>query len=345
MKTAYFEKHGDLNEIKVGDLPLPTLKPNDILIKTKYGGLNHLDLFVMQGWPGLNLKLPHIMGSDGSGIIEELGTEVQGFQTGDRVTINPGIGCGHCDFCLAGQQSLCDQFQIIGEHIDGTFAEFFRVPAQNVLKIPDNIPFEIAAAAPLNFLTAWRMLVSKAQVKPNDYVLIQGAGGGVATAAIQIAKLFEAKVITTTSTQEKMDKAYELGADIVINYKENPEYAKDIFKNHTNRHGIDIAVDSVGKVTFSTSVKLLHKGGRLVTCGATTGPKTEIDIRQLFWKQIELIGSTMSNQSEFSQVMQLVFKGKLIPQIDKIFPLNQAKEAETYLKKGNQFGKVLINIE
>ncbi len=345
MKAAYFDQHGKLDQIKFGDLPVPTIKPNEVLISTHYGALNHLDLFVLQGWPGLNLKLPHIMGSDGAGIVKAVGDEVKEFTVGDRVTVNPGIGCGICIYCLSGQQSLCNRFQIIGEHSDGTFAENFTIPVTNVLKIPDDFSFQTAAAAPLTFLTAWRMLVSKANVRSGDTVLVQGASGGVSIAAIQIAKFFGAKVIATTSSAEKVEKAYGLGADHVINYRETPNYSKSIYKDLTNKHGIDVAVDSVGTATFSTSVKLLNKGGRLVTCGATTGPKTDIDIRQIFWKQISLIGSTMSNHHEFSQVMNLIFSKKLKPQIDRIFPLTEVKEAEEYLEQGIHFGKVLIEIE
>ncbi|MHA1522043.1 MAG: zinc-binding dehydrogenase [Promethearchaeota archaeon] len=345
MKSAYFEQHGKLDQITVGDLPVPSISPEEVLIKTQFGAINHLDLFVLLGWPSLDLKLPHIMGSDGSGIISTVGEKVKGLKKGDRVTINPGIGCGKCDFCMGGEQSLCNQFQILGEHRDGTFAEYFKISSQNVLRIPDTMPFDLAAAAPLTFLTAWRMLVSKANVRPGEFVLVQGASGGVSIAAIQIAKLFGAKVIATTSSAEKMEKTYKIGADVVINYNETPNYAKSIFKEHTQKHGIDVAVDSVGQATFPTSVKLLHKGGRLVTCGATTGPKTEIDIRQIFWKQISLIGSTMSNHQEFTQVMQLIFEGKLKPQIDSDFSLENVKEAEEYLKKGTQFGKVLIKIQ
>ena len=210
MKAAYFEQHGKLDQIKFGDLPVPTFKSNEVLISTHYGALNHLDLFVLKGWPGLNLKLPHIMGSDGAGIVKAVGDEVKEFTVGDRVTVNPGIGCGKCNYCLSGQQSLCDRFQIIGEHSDGTFADNFTIPATNVLKIPDDFSFQTAAAAPLTFLTAWRMLVSKANVRSGNNVLVQGASGGVSIAAIQIAKFFGAKVIATTSSVDKVEKTYEL---------------------------------------------------------------------------------------------------------------------------------------
>lgn len=206
MKAVYFLQHGDLSQVKYGDLPKPEINSTELLIQTKYAALNHLDLFVLRGWPSLQLKLPHIMGSDGSGIVKEVGSNVVNIKKGDRIVINPGIGCGYCSYCLAGQQSLCNNFSIKGEHQDGTFAEFFTIPAQNALIIPEHIGFKEAAAASLTFLTAWRMLVSKAKIKPDDFVLIQGASGGVSIAAIQIAKLFGAKVIATTSSAEKVEK-------------------------------------------------------------------------------------------------------------------------------------------
>ncbi|WP_457559746.1 zinc-binding dehydrogenase [Candidatus Harpocratesius sp.] len=344
MKAAYFLQHGNISQIKYGDLPIPEVNPSEILIQTKFASVNHLDLFVLQGWPGLHLKLPHIMGSDGSGIVKEVGTNVSNFRKGDKVVINPGIGCNQCEFCVAGQQSLCKYFSIKGEHQDGTFAEYFTIPTQNALKIPDYFGLKEAAAGALTFLTAWRMLVSKAKIKQNDFVLIQGASGGVSIAAIQIAKFFGAKVITTTSSHEKVEKAKKLGADYVINYNEIPNYTKKIYKEITKEHGIDIVIDSVGKATFSKSIKLLSKGGKLITCGATTGPTTAIDIRNLFWKQISLIGSTMSNHHEFLKVMQLIFERKLIPLIDSIYSLDNVKEAEHFLKIGNHFGKIVIEI-
>ncbi len=342
MRAAYFETHGPTENIKVGDLSQPEPTEDEVLVKTSFGGLNHLDLFVLQGWPGLNLKLPHIMGSDGSGIVEAVGEKVQGIKIGDRVTINPGYSCNQCALCLAGKQNLCKSYSIKGEHRSGTYAEYFTIQKESVIQVPESISMKEAAAAPLVFLTAWRLLVTKGQIKPGDYVLIQGAGGGVATAAIQIAKLFNATVIATTSTEEKMKKATEIGADHVINYKETPDYGKIIYKEMTNKHGIDIALDSVGQATFKKSLRTLAPQGRLVTPGATTGGKVEIDLRAIFWKQIEILGSTMSNQSEFRQVMAQVFNGTLKPVVDRVFPLEEARDALEYLERGEQFGKVLL---
>ncbi|UYP44043.1 Acryloyl-coenzyme A reductase [Candidatus Lokiarchaeum ossiferum] len=342
MKAAIINEHGSLNNIQVDEVPTPKISSSEVLIETKYGGLNHLDLFVIPGWPGLRLPMPHILGSDGSGIIKEVGDDVTRFQAGDRVLVNPGVGCGLCDLCLSGKQNLCRKFSILGENTSGTFAEYFKIPSQNVLKIPDDYPLDLAAAAPLNFLTAWRMLVTQGNIQQGEYVLIQGASGGVATAAIQIAKYFQTKVIVTTSTQAKIEKAKELGADIVINYHETPNYSKYIFKDITRKHGVDLVIDSVGQATFNTSLKLLKTGGRLVTCGSTTGPKVDLDLRPIFWKQLQIYGSTMSNHHEFSSVMKLVLNGTFTPIIDTIFPIDEIQAAEKYLSEGKHFGKVLV---
>jgi NADPH:quinone reductase-like Zn-dependent oxidoreductase len=344
MRAAYFSEHGNLEQIKIGEVTIPKIGPNDVLIETKYGALNHLDIFVIRGWPGLTLSMPHVIGADGSGIIKEIGSEVSTISEGDRVTINPGISCGKCDMCLSGQQVLCKQFSILGENKWGSFAQYIKIPEINVIKIPEDYPFDKAAAAPLTFLTAWRMLITQAKIKYSDIVFIHGAGGGVSSAAIQIAKYFGAKVIATSSTLEKIEKAKKLGADHVINYKEMKNYSKYVYTDLTNRHGIDIVIDNVGQTTFPTSIQLLRPGGRLITCGVTSGPFTKINIIDIFWKHLEIKGSTMANQAEFREVMKLIFEGKLNPVIDRIYPLENVKEAEQYLSEGNQFGKVLIKV-
>jgi len=344
MKSAFIKQHGDLNQLQIGDLETPKIKPNEVLVQTKFGALNHIDVFVIKGWPGLELTMPHILGSDGSGIITEIGSEVTNIKEGERVTVNPGLSCGKCKFCLSGNQNFCKTFSIIGEQKWGMYSEYFKVPEENVLKVPSKISYELAAAAPLTFLTAWRLLTTQANLKQGESVLIHGAGGGVSTAAIQIAKYLGAKIIATTSDQDKMNKATELGADYVINYKTNLNYNKTIFSEITKKQGIDVIVDSIGKLTFSNSLRLLKPGGRLVIPGATTGPIVDIDLRQIFWKQIKIFGSTMSNQGEFRDVMKLVFEEKLKPVVDKIFQMEEIIEAETYLNEGKQFGKVLIQI-
>ncbi|MEJ2294059.1 MAG: zinc-binding dehydrogenase [Candidatus Lokiarchaeota archaeon] len=344
MKAAIIEEHGNIDYLKVGQIEVPKINPNEILIETKYSALNHIDLFVIKGWPALDLPLPHVIGSDGSGIIKEVGRDITLFDEGDRVAINPGLSCGKCFFCLSGKQNFCKQFSILGEHQWGTFSEYFKIPEFNVIKIPDNFKLDLAAAAPLTFLTAWRMLNTQAKLKAEEYIFIHGAGGGVSTAAIQIAKHLGANVITSTSSKEKMEKALKLGADHVINYVENPEYSKSIYTEITHKKGVDVVIDSVGKDTFQNSIQLLKPGGRLVIPGATTGPISEVDLRQIFWKQLKVIGSTMSNQKEFREVMDLIFLNKFRPVIDKIFPLEKITEAEQYLSKHQQFGKIVLRI-
>jgi len=344
MKAAFIKKHGSLDQLLVGDLETPKIKPNEVLIQAKYGALNHIDVFLVRGWSGLKLSMPHVLGSDGSGIIKEVGSAVTSVSEGERVAINPGLSCGKCKFCLSGNQNFCKSFSIMGEHRWGTYCEYFKVPEENVLILPTNFSYELAASAPLAYLTAWRLLTTQAKLKQGESVLIHGAGGGVSTAAIQIAKYIGAKVITTTSDQDKMKKAEEIGADHVINYKTNPDYSKTIYSEITEKQGIDVIVDSVGKLTIPNSLRLLKPGGRLVIPGATTGPIAEIDIRQIFWKQIKIFGSTMSNQREFREVMKLVFARKLNPVVDKKFQLEKIIEAEIYLNEGKQFGKVLLEI-
>lgn len=343
MKAAFIQEHGNLDKIQIGEVNTPTISPNEVLIETKFGALNHLDIFVVRGWPGLTLNMPHVIGADGSGIVKEIGSEVTTLSVGDKITINPGISCGKCEMCLSGQQVFCKQFSILGENKWGTFAQYLKLPEISVLKIPDGFSLEKAAAAPLTFLTAWRMLITQAGIKPNDYVFIHGAGGGVSSAAIQIAKYYGAKVITTTSTSKKMEMAMNLGADHVINYKETKDYRNQVFEL-TNKHGIDVVIDNVGQATFPTSIRLLRPGGRLITCGVTSGPLSKINIADIFWKHLEIKGSTMANQGEFRAVMQLVLDGTLNPIIDKVYPLENVREAEEYLSDGNQFGKVLIKV-
>jgi NADPH:quinone reductase-like Zn-dependent oxidoreductase len=344
MKAIIIKTHGGLEQIILDNVESPKITSNEVLIEPRFSALNHLDLFVAKGWSGLNLKFPHILGSDGAGIVKAIGSEVSTVKVGDRVTVNPGLSCGKCAMCLAGHQNLCKDFVILGEHVPGTFAEQFKIPEINVLKIPTDLGFDLAAAAPLVYLTAWRLLVTKAQIKPGDIVLIQGASGGVSTASIQIAKYFGSTVIATTSSDEKVKKIKALGADYVINYKEMPDYSKYVFKDLTDKKGVDVVLDSVGAATFSTSLRLLCPEGKLVTPGATTGAIAELDIRQIFWKQLQILGSTMSNQSEFRAVMNLIFQKKIIPVIDKVFPLSQARESESYLQTGAQCGKILLEI-
>jgi NADPH:quinone reductase-like Zn-dependent oxidoreductase len=343
MKALVIKAHGGIENLDIVDLPKPSPAADEVLLNVKAVALNQLDLFVRRGSPALRLTLPHIPGSDAAGVIAEIGSNVVGLQPGQRVVINAGLSCGHCEFCIAGQECLCPEFKIFGEHVSGGAAEFVRIPARNVLPIPDALSFEQAAAASLVFLTAWRALVTRARVRAGDDVLILGAGAGTSTAAIQIAKKAGARVFVTSSSDEKLQRAKELGADVLVNYKANPEWDRAIFAA-TNKRGVDVVFESVGAETWLKSIRSLRKGGRMVVIGATTGPRPQEEIGYIFWKQIEIIGSTMSTQSEFRDVMKLIFRGELKPVIDTIYPLEQAREAHARLEKGEQFGKIVLTV-
>ncbi len=341
MKAVLLPRHGGPEVLEyVTDHPKPVVGPDQILVHVHAVALNHLDLFVREGIPTLKLTLPHILGADVAGEVAELGSDVTAFEPGDRVVVNPGISCGRCEYCIAGEDAECVEYKILGEHVPGGYAEYVAVPAANVLPIPVDMPWANAAAAPLVYMTAWRLLVTKARIRPGEDVLILGAGSGVSTAAIQIAKLAGCTVFTTSSSEEKLRRAKELGADILINYKEMA-WSKAVWEL-TGKRGVDVVVDHVGQATFKDSVRSLRRGGRLVSSGATTGPLVELDMRYLFWRQLSVMGSSMSSRREFEDVMKLVFMGRLKPVVDKVFPLEKAAEAHAYLGRGEQFGKVVL---
>lgn len=342
MKALAIYEHGGVDKLQIADLPRPAIGPDDVLINVKAVALNRLDIFVRNGSPALKLTMPHIPGSDAAGVIAEVGSNVRALAVGQRVTVNPGLSCGHCEFCLAGQQSLCAEFQILGEHLTGAAAEFVRVPAVNVLPIPSDFPFEVAAAAPLVYLTAWRALISRARLRPGEDVLVVGAGAGTSTAAIQIAKRAGARVFATSSTDDKLKRAKEIGADVVVNYK-TQEWDRQLFAE-TGKRGVDVVFESVGAATWLKSIRALKRGGRMVVIGATTGPHPQEEIAYIFWKQIDILGSTMSNQSEFREVMKLVLRGELKPVIDTVFPLERARDAHLRMESGEQFGKIVLTI-
>ena len=343
MKAVLLPRYGGPEVLEyVEDRPEPVIGPDEVLLHVHAASLNHLDLTVRKGLPTLKLTLPHILGADVAGEVAQLGSDVTGFEPGDRVVANPGLTCGRCEFCVAGDDSLCPEYKILGEHVPGTYAEYVAVPARNLLPIPVDMDWVPAAAAPLVFMTAWRLLVTRAAIRPGEDVLILGAGSGVSTAAVQIAKLAGCTVYTTSSSDAKLQKAKELGADVLVNYKEMP-WSKAIWEL-TGKRGVDVILDHVGEATFPDSVRTLRKGGRLVIPGATTGDMPKLDLRRLFWRQLSVLGSTMANRREFEEVMKLVFMGRLKPVVDKVFPLREAAQAHAYLETGEQFGKVVLRV-
>jgi NADPH:quinone reductase-like Zn-dependent oxidoreductase len=340
MKAVVFNQHGGPEVLRYVDVPDPRPGPGEVLIEVKATSINHIDIFLRRGMPGIKVPLPKIVGSDAAGVIRELGQDVSGLTSGQRVTINPGITCGHCEFCSAGFGSQCVSWAMVGENRDGAYAEFVVVPAHIVLPIPDHISFEEAAAAPLVFLTAWSMMVGKGNIRPGEDVLILGAGAGVGTAAIQIAKLVGCRVFATASNAEKLQRAKELGADFLINYTAE-EFDKTI-RDLTNKRGVDIVVDYIGADTWVRSLRSARRGGRVLTCGATTGFAPQTDLRHIFFRQVQVLGSTMGSHREFLDVMKCVFRGQLKPVIDRVLPLPEARKGHELIEQRAVFGKIVL---
>ena len=338
MKAIFFTKHGGNEVLEYGERPDPETGPGTVRVAIRAAALNHLDIFVRDGIPGV--PLPQIPGADGSGVVDEVGAGVSEVSPGDRVLLQPGLYCNACEFCRAGQQSLCVRFGILGEHAPGTFAGLVVVPARNVFPIPDGLPFVRAAAFALVYQTAWRMLVGRAAVRPGETVLVHGAGGGVGDAVVEIAILAGARVIATTSGPEKAAHLSEAGAELVIDYRSEDVLAA--VRRHTGKRGVDVVVDSVGEATWMTSLKAAANGGRIVTCGATSGPNPKEEIRLIFWKHLSILGSTMANDREFRAAYAAVASGKLKPRVDRVFPFSQVRDAYAYLEEGRQHGKVVL---
>lgn len=342
MKAIGFSEHGTLDQVGLLDVPKPAPQTGEVLIEVKAAALNRLDLWVLAGWPSLRLHMPHIMGSDGAGIVAEVGEGVTEWQVGDRVAINPSVSCGKCRFCLDGRDHLCPKLALLGEHLPGFYAEYQRVPARNLLRLADGVSFETAAAASLVFVTAWHSLIVRGQLRAGESVLIVGAGGGVNTAAIQIARLAGASdIYVIGSTDKKLVQAQALGATVLINRQNEPNWAKAIYKA-TGKRGVDIAVDNVGAATYHASLRALSKGGRLLTVGNTSGAHIKLDNRLIFGKQLSILGSTMGNRADYIDVMKLVFAGKLNPVIDTIYPLAEGLTALKRLEQGDVQGKLIL---
>jgi NADPH:quinone reductase-like Zn-dependent oxidoreductase len=340
MRAVGFTRHGGPEVLELLELPTPQPNARDVRVKVKAVALNHLDLWVRAGWPGLKLTLPHVLGADIAGVIDAVGHEVTDLEVGAEVVLNPGLSCGVCERCLKGEDNLCRQYAIIGEHRAGGYAEFICVPRQNVLPKPKRLSFEQAACLPLTFLTSWTMLVRRAQLQAGETVLIHAAGSGVGSAGVQIAKLLGAKVIATASTDEKLARAKQLGADHVINYVTH-DFVDEV-KKLTNKKLVDVVFEHTGAATWDKSIACLPYGGRLVTCGATTGHDVKLDLRVLFYKRISLLGSTMGSKGDLFRLLQLVEEGKLTPVLDRVLPLEQAAEAHALLSDRRQFGNVVL---
>ncbi len=342
MKAILFRQHRGPEVLQYADVPDPEPRPNEVLVRVRACALNHLDLWVRGGLPNVPIPLPHIPGSDVAGEIVKIGSEVTTVRVGQNVVLAPGVTCGKCAACISGQDNRCRQFTNLGYMIDGGCAEFVRAPEVNCLPFPENLSFEEAAAVPLVFQTAWHMLIARAELQPGEDVLILGAGSGVGTAAIQIAKFFGARVITTAGSDAKFEKARQLGADHIINHKS--QKIRDEVRRITNKRGVDVVFEHVGTATWDDSLASLALAGRLVTCGSTTGYDAKIDLRFLFSRQLSLLGSYMGVKSELHTIMKLVAAGRLKPVVDRVFPLTEAAAAHAYVESAQQFGKVVLKV-
>ncbi len=342
MKTILFHQHGGTEVLEYLDFPTPQPKTGEVLIRLRAAALNRMDVFVRNGWPGLKLEMPHINGADGAGEIISCGEDVVKFKIGDRVAINANLGCGQCEYCLNGQDNLCRKWHLLGETIRGTYAEYICLPVRQLYKLPADFDFHASAAAALVYQTAWHSMVKRGGLKAGETVAIIGAGGGVNSASIRIAKYLGAHVVVIGSNSKKLKKAESLGADILIDRSKEEDWSKTVFIA-TEKLGVDVVVDNVG-TTFPLSLRALKKGGRLLTVGNSGAPRFEIDNRFIFAKHLSIIGSTMSTRADFSEVMDLVVAGKLQAVIDSTFPLKEAAAAQERLWNGENFGKITLDI-
>ena len=338
MKAVRIHQHGNSDVLIYEDVPIPEISTDQCLVKIKAAALNHLDIWVRKGIPGV--PLPLIMGSDGAGIIEKNGKNVTGFSIGDRVLIQPLTYCGTCRWCKEGKENYCAKWGIFGENQDGTQCAYLAMDPEHLRLIPEGMSFEEAAAFPLVAETAYAMLIDRANIQPGETVFVWGASSGVGSMAIQIAKAIGCKVVTTVSNIKKGAFAKNLNADLVIDYKEDDLIKK--VKEFTNKQGVDVVVEHVGTKTWETSLRILGKGGRLVTCGATTGSEAKFDIRHLFSKQQSILGSTMGNAHSLDKALKMYRKGVLKPIVDRCYKMSDIQKAHDYLESGKQIGKVIV---
>jgi NADPH:quinone reductase-like Zn-dependent oxidoreductase len=343
MKAAVFHECGDASKIQIADVPKPEVRAGQVLIEVHASAFNHLELWSLHGPDDGSYQFPMWTGSDISGIIVEISPDVKGWKIGDAVVVNPSLSCEKCEHCLRGDVTLCDDYDILGSNGHGGNAEYIAANANKLMRLPDGFDFVTAAAAPLAYQTAWRALVTRAKVQKGETILVLGASGGVAVAAIQICKMLGARVIAITSSADKMEKARQAGAEIAINRNDGKPFEEAL--NFTNGRGMDVVVENVGALTWGDSQKVLRKGGRIVTYGRTTGREATTNLSLLFWNEQTHIGTTMGSLQDFHEMMEHVLGGRLTPIVDLVFPLEQAREAYEYYEHGKQFGKIVLKIK
>ena len=339
MQAIYYDEHGSADVLEYGDFPDPEIGPEEVLVEIEAGGLNHLDVWTRKGMPSPE-EMPHVPGSDGAGVVGEVGERVTRFEEGDRVVVDPGLYCGECEFCRKGEQSMCVDYKMIGEHVRGVHSEFAAVPEGNLLELPEGVDFVTAASAPLVFQTSWRMLRTRVDIDQSDSVLVLGASGGVGHACVQIAANEGCEVFATASSEAKLDLARECGAEHLINYEE--EDFDEAVKDLTDGRGVDVVVDHIGEATWDDSLSAAANGGSIVTCGATSGVSPETNIPKVFWKQLDILGSTMGTPGEMDDVMAKVFDGTFEPHIREVLPMSEVQRAHEMLESREGFGSVVV---
>ena len=340
MKAVMMRAHGGPEVVQIEELPAPEPGPGQVVVAVKAAALNHLDVWVRKGWAGLRVPFPHVFGSEAAGVVEAIGPGVEGVKSGDEVVVIPSFGCGRCPTCRDGHENLCRWFTIYGEHVSGGQCERFVVPARNLLPKPPRLSFEEAAAVPLTFMTSWHALVERARIRTGETVLVHAAGSGVGVAAVQIAKLFGARVIATAGSDAKLEKARGLGADELVNY-EKQDFAQEV-RRLTDKRGVDVVFEHVGKSTWEKSILSTALGGRIVTVGATTGFDPPTDLRHVFYRQLSVLGSTMGTAGDLAKVLRFVAEGRLRPVVDRVLPLADARAAQELLSSRAQFGKIVL---
>ncbi len=342
MRAIYLQSHGQSDSLVTGELPESTPGPGQVRVRIEAAAFNHVDLYMRDSGQGITHDLPLILGVDGAGTVDAVGSDVTRWREGDRVVIYPAQSCGHCEFCRRGDQMLCLNCKIIGEHVHGTFAESVSVPAETLFPVPDGLDFATFAVLPTAYLTAWRMVMTQARVRPTETVLIHGVGGGVALASMQLAKLAGARSIVTSGSADKLHRALALGADEGIDYHRQDvvEAVMDI----TGGRGVDVVIDNVGAATWPVSLRAVRRGGRIITCGATTGPHPKADLQRVFIRQLRITGSTLGTQDEFRALLLAVGQSQVVPVIDRVYSFDQAREALDHLHQARQFGKLVLKV-
>jgi len=340
MKAVYITEHGGIDKLIYGELPDPAPEGNEVLVRVRACGVNYIDIWVRQGLPFLRIQYPFTPGQEVAGEVVAVGPGVRSVAVGTRVVLHPGVSCGRCELCLSGRDHHCPRYQLLGKNLPGGYAEFVKIPDVNLVPLPEGIPYETAACIPTVFTTAWNMLFDTARLQPGEWVLIHAGGSGVGSAAIQLARLVGATVITTAGSDEKLEKAKALGAQYLINYKKQ-DFLHEV-RRITGKRGVDVVFEHIGEEVWERSLLCLTTGGRLVTCGATSGYQAKTDLRHVFFRNLRIFGATCGSKASLFKIVRLVEEGKLQPVLDRVLPLKEAREAHRLLEERKQFGKLVL---